>query len=86
MFEPFGLLNFIQNALQSSATQPQNPTTPQPSPAANKETPQPPQVENSTPSQPQVYPQHPDENTKSNPFLSFCDEHERRAKRIKRDK
>ena len=86
MFEPFGLLNFIQNALQSTATQPQNPTPSQNSPTANTEASQPAQTENSAPPPPQNYPQNQDETIKFNPFLSFCDEHDRRAKRIKRDK
>jgi hypothetical protein len=86
MFEPFGLLNFIKNALQSTATPPQNSTEFQTPSTQNVDNPSPPQTENSVQSPPQNLKQAQVEQEKFNPFLSFCDEHDRRAKRIKRGK
>jgi hypothetical protein len=86
MFEPFGLLNFIKNALQSTATPPQNSTEFQTPPTPNVDTPPPPQQENPVQTSPQNLAQTQDGQEKFNPFLSFCDEHDRRSKRIKRGK
>ena len=85
MIEPFGLLNFIQSALNSAATPPQterqdaapqSTSAPSTSPSLQTRDVEPKKEETVLPS---VEPQ------KNNPFLNFCEEHDRRAKRVKRN-
>ena len=102
MIEPFGLLNFIQSALQSAATPPQtNENSKRQTAAPQKASPF-----ETTPNVPPVFstaPQTPssppcegepqktetvlptEEPITNNPFLNFCEEHDRRAKRVKRN-